>query len=90
MGGSELPDLKQEFNNIPHEKGTVSMARSSDPNSANSQFFICFESAPFLDRQYTVFGKVIEGMEFVDKIKRGEGQNGSVTDPDKIISFKSE
>ena len=90
MGGSNLPDLKQEFNNIPHEKGTVSMARSSDPNSANSQFFICFESAPFLDRQYTVFGKVIEGMEFVDNIKRGEGQNGSVSDPDKIISFKSE
>ena len=90
MGGSNLPDLKEEFNNIPHEKGTVSMARSSDPNSANSQFFICFESAPFLDRQYTVFGKVIEGMEFVDNIKRGEGQNGSVSDPDKIISFKSE
>jgi cyclophilin family peptidyl-prolyl cis-trans isomerase len=65
------------------------MARSSDPNSANSQFFICFEPAPFLDRQYTVFGKVIEGMEFVDKIKKGEGSNGSVSDPDKIISFRS-
>mgnify|MGYP001260377561 CR=1 FL=1 len=89
MGGSDLPDLKEEFNNLPHDRGTVSMARSSDPNSANSQFFICFAPAPFLDRQYTVFGKVIEGMDFVDKIKKGEGQNGSVTDPDKIISFKS-
>ena len=89
MGGSDLPDLPAEFNDLPHEKGTVSMARSSDPNSANSQFFICFEPAPFLDRNYTVFGKVIEGMEYVDKIKRGDGQNGSVTDPDKIISFKS-
>jgi len=90
MGRSDLNDLKQEFNNIPHERGTLSMARSSDPDSANSQFFICFEAAPFLDRQYTVFGKVIEGMEFVDKIKRGEGPNGAVSDPDKIISFKSE
>ena len=89
-GGSELPDLKQEFSNLPHERGTLSMARSADPNSANSQFFICFKEAPFLDRQYTVFGKVIEGMEFVDKIKRGdESQNGSVENPDKIISFKS-
>ena len=90
MGGSELPDLKEEFNNLPHERGTVSMARSQDPNSGNSQFFICLESAPHLDRQYTVFGKVIEGMEFVDKIKKGDGSNGSVSDPDKIISFKSE
>ena len=90
MGGSDLPDLKQEFNNLPHERGTLSMARSQDPNSANSQFFICFKEASFLDRQYTVFGKVIEGMEIVDKIKRGdENNNGSVTDPDKIISFKS-
>ena len=90
MGGSDLPDLKAEFNDIPHERGTLSMARSSDPNSANSQFFICFKAAPFLDRQYTVFGKVIEGMEYVDKIKRGdENNNGAVTDPDKIISFKS-
>tara|TARA_B100000029_G_scaffold29118_1_gene28103 strand:+ start:3123 stop:3677 length:555 start_codon:yes stop_codon:yes gene_type:complete len=90
MGGSDLPDLKQEFSNLPHERGTLSMARSSDPNSANSQFFICFEPAPFLDRQYTVFGKVVEGMEFVDKIKRGnKDQNGSVENPDKIISFKS-
>ena len=91
MGGSNLPDLKQEFNNLPHDRGTLSMARSQDPNSANSQFFICFKAAPFLDRQYTVFGKVIEGMEFVDKIKRGDqNNNGAVTDPDKIISFKSQ
>ena len=90
MGGSDLPDLKQEFSSLPHDRGTLSMARSSDPNSANSQFFICFKPAPFLDRQYTVFGKVIEGMDLVDKIKRGdEGNNGSVKDPDKIISFKS-
>ena len=89
MGGSDLPDLKAEFNNIPHERGTLSMARSSDPDSANSQFFICFDAAPHLDRQYTVFGKVVEGMEFVDKIKRGDGPNGSVSNPDKIISFKS-
>ena len=91
MGGSDLPDLKQEFSNLPHDRGTLSMARSSDPNSANSQFFICFKPAPFVDKQYTVFGKVIDGMEFVDKIKRGdEKNNGSVTDPDKIISFKSQ
>tara|TARA_B100000287_G_scaffold237498_1_gene223440 strand:- start:56 stop:616 length:561 start_codon:yes stop_codon:yes gene_type:complete len=90
MGGSDLPDLKQEFNSLPHDRGTLSMARSSDPDSANSQFFICFKPAPFLDRQYTVFGKVLSGMEFVDKIKRGdENNNGAVSDPDKIISFKS-
>ena len=90
MGGSNLPNLKQEFSSVPHDRGTLSMARSSDPDSANSQFFICFKPAPFLDRQYTVFGKVLEGMEFVDMIKRGdENNNGSVSDPDKIISFKS-
>ena len=90
MGGSDLPDLTAEFNDLPHEKGTVSMARSSDPNSANSQFFICFQAAPFLDRNYTVFGKVVDGMEHIDKIKKGDSNNnGSVTDPDKIISFKS-
>ena len=90
MGGSDLPDLKQEFNSLPHDRGTLSMARSSDPDSANSQFFICFKAAPFLDRQYTVFGKVIEGMEFVDMIKRGdENNNGAVSNPDKILSFKS-
>ena len=85
-GNSSLPDLKEEFNSLPHDRGTLSMARTSDPNSANSQFFICFKPAPFLDRQYTVFGKVLEGMEFVDKIKRGE----PAADPDKIISFKSQ
>ena len=85
-GNSDLPDLKEEFNDLPHERGTLSMARTSDPNSANSQFFICFNNeASYLDRQYTVFGKVIEGMEFVDKIKKGE----PASDPDKIISFKS-
>ena len=88
-GGSNLPDLPAEFSNLPHEKGTLSMARSSDPNSGNSQFFICLESAPHLDRNYTVFGKVIEGMDFVDQIKRGDGPNGAVSMPDKIISFKS-
>ena len=89
MGGSDLPDLKEEFSDLPHERGTLSMARSQDPNSANSQFFICFKESSFLDRQYTVFGKVIDGMELVDKIKKGDSDNnGSVTDPDKIISFK--
>ena len=86
-GGSEYPDLKAEFSNIPHERGTLSMARSSDPNSANSQFFICFKASPSLDRQYTVFGKVVQGMEFVDLIKRGKGSNGEVSDPDQIISL---
>ena len=91
MGGSELPDLKQEFSSVPHERGTLSMARSSSPDSANSQFFICFKAAAFLDRQYTVFGKVLEGMEFVDMIKRGDdSNNGAVSEPDKIISFKSQ
>ena len=84
-GNSDLADLKEEFNDVPHDRGTLSMARTADPNSANSQFFICFKESAFLDRQYTVFGKVIEGMEFVDNIKRGE----PASDPDKIISFKS-
>jgi cyclophilin family peptidyl-prolyl cis-trans isomerase len=83
-GNSDLPDLKEEFNDLPHDRGTLSMARTSDPNSANSQFFICFKESSFLDRQYTVFGKVVEGMEFIDNIKRGE----PASDPDKIISFK--
>ena len=83
-GNSDLPDIKEEFSDLPHDRGTLSMARTSDPNSANSQFFICFKAASFLDRQYTVFGKVIEGMEFVDNIKRGE----PASNPDKIISFK--
>ena len=86
-GNSDLPDLKAEFNDLPHIRGTLSKARTADPNSANSQFFICFnDKASYLDRQYTVFGKVIEGMEFVDKIKRGE----PASNPDKIISFRSE
>ena len=89
-GNSKYPNLKAEFSNLPHDRGTLSMARSQDLNSANSQFFICFETSPFLDRQYTVFGKVIAGMEFVDLIKRGEGANGEVSDPDKILSLSSQ
>ena len=86
MGGSSLPDLKAEFNSMKHITGTVSMARAGSPDSANSQFFICFKPAPFLDGQYTAFGQVISGMEFVDAIKKGDaGANGTVTDPDKII-----
>ena len=88
-GQSKYPDLKAEFSNIPHERGTLSMARSAHPDSANSQFFICFKASPSLDRQYTVFGKVVNGMEFVDLIKRGEGANGEVSNPDKIISFSA-
>ena len=88
-GGSDLPNLKAEFTDIAHVRGTVSAARSADPDSANSQFFICFESAPHLDRQYSVFGKVIKGMEFVDKIKRGDPNSGAVKNPDKIISIRS-
>ena len=88
-GGSELPNLKAEFSDIPHTRGTLSAARSSDPNSANSQFFICFDSAPHLDRQYSAFGKVIKGMEFVDMIKKGDPNSGSVRDPDKIITLRS-
>ena len=87
QGGSEYPDLEAEFSDLPHERGTLSMARSGDPNSANSQFFICFQSAPHLDRQYTIFGKVIEGMDYVDQIKRGTGSGGEVSEPDKIISL---
>ena len=83
-GGSDLPDLKQEFSDLPHERGTLSMARSQDPNSANSQFFICFGDASFLNGDYTVWGQVIEGMEFVDNITRGEPPK----DPDKIIKME--
>ena len=83
-GGSDLPDLKAEFNSEPHVRGVCSMARAQSPNSANSQFFICFDDARFLDKQYTVWGKVTEGMENVDKIKRGE----PVRDPDRIVSMK--
>ena len=88
-GGSDLPNLKAEFSDIAHTRGVLSAARSADPNSANSQFFICFDSAPHLDRQYSVFGKVIKGMEFVDMIKKGEPNSGSVSNPDKIISLRS-
>lgn len=84
MGGSDLPDLKAEFNTEPHIRGVCSMARSSNPNSANSQFFICFDDARFLDRQYTVWGQVVEGMENVDQIKRGE----PVQNPDSIVSMR--
>jgi peptidylprolyl isomerase len=83
-GGSKYPDLKQEFNAEPHVRGTTSMARSSSPDSANSQFFICFGDAPFLNKQYTVWGKVIEGMENVDQIKRGE----PVLNPDKMVTVR--
>ena len=88
-GGSNLPDLKAEFSDIAHTRGVLSAARSADPNSANSQFFICFESAPHLDRQYSAFGKVIKGMEFIDKIKKGDPNSGAVSDPDIIISLRS-
>ena len=88
-GGSKYPDLKAEFSDVAHERGILSMARSSDPDSANSQFFICFDTAPHLDRQYTAFGKVIEGMEFVDLIKKGTDSSGAVSEPDKIISLKT-
>lgn len=89
MGGSKKPNLMAEFNSAKHIRGTLSMARAGDPNSANSQFFICFKPSSFLDNQYTVFGQVVEGMEFVDNIKKGNpNNNGSVTDPDKIISMK--
>ena len=88
-GASSYPDLKAEFSDIPHDRGTLSMARSSDPNSANSQFFICFKPASHLDRNYTVFGKVIEGMNFVDLIQKGDGDNGAVSNPDKIISLST-
>jgi peptidylprolyl isomerase len=83
MGGSKKPNLKAEFNATKHVRGTCSMARSANPDSANSQFFICFDTASFLDRQYTVWGQVTSGMEFVDKLKRGE----PVQNPDKIVKM---
>ncbi|MGO4704220.1 peptidylprolyl isomerase [Microvirga sp. 2MCAF38] len=83
-GGSDLPDLQAEFNAEPHVRGVCSMARTNYPHSANSQFFICFDDARFLDKQYTVWGKVTEGMDNVDKIKRGE----PVREPDRIVSMK--
>ena len=87
-GGSDKPDLKAEFTNEKHVRGTVSMARAQNPDSANSQFFICFTDAPHLDGQYTVWGKVIEGMEYIDQIKKGDGPNGMVSNPDKIIKMQ--
>ena len=88
-GGSELPNLKAEFTDVAHTRGTLSAARSADPDSANSQFFICFDSAPHLDRQYSAFGKVVKGMEYIDMIKKGDPNSGSVPNPDKIISLRS-
>ncbi len=88
-GGSSLPDLKAEFSSLPFDRGTVGMARSSDPNSANSQFFIMFAPAPHLDGQYTVVGKVTSGLDVLDEIKRGTGDNGEISgEPDRIVSAK--
>ncbi|MBV8776814.1 MAG: peptidylprolyl isomerase [Alphaproteobacteria bacterium] len=87
-GGSGHPGLKAEFTAEPHVRGTASMARASDPNSADSQFFICFADAGFLDRQYTVWGKVTAGMEHIDAIKKGSGSSGTVANPDKIVKMQ--
>ncbi len=84
MGGSDLPDIRAEFSDEPFVRGTLGMARSQHPDSANSQFFICFEESSFLNGQYTVFGKVVEGMEYIDKVMRGEPPDY----PDKIVSIK--
>lgn len=84
-GGSKLPNLPAEFSKLPFDRGVAGMARSQDPNSANSQFFIMFDDGHFLNNQYTVWGRVISGMEHVDNIKRGAGSSGSVTDPDRMI-----
>ena len=90
-GGSDLPDLNAEFSSEKHKRGTVSMARTSDPDSANSQFFICFEDAPWLDRQYSVWGQVVDGMEQIDAIKKGDGNSGAVAGaPDKIVRMRVE
>ena len=91
-GGSDLPDLKAEFSKESHVRGTVSMARTSDPHSANSQFFICFDDAPWLDRQYSVWGEVVEGMDHVDAIKKGgEHDNGAIAgEPDRVIKARIE
>jgi peptidylprolyl isomerase len=89
MGKSDLPNIPAEFSSEPFRRGTVGMARSQDPNSANSQFFICFADAPFLNNRYTVVGQVISGMDVVDKIKRGDKENnGAVSDPDKIVKMQ--
>lgn len=85
--GGSGKKLKAEFNRIPHKRGTVSMARAMDPDSADSQFFICYGDCPWLDGQYTVWGEVSSGMEFVDMLKKGEGPNGMVQNPDEIIAF---
>lgn len=86
MGGSQYADLPAEFSKVPFKRGTVGMARSQDPNSANSQFFICFDDASFLNGQYTVVGEVVKGMDVIDKIKKGRADNnGSVADPDVIV-----
>jgi peptidylprolyl isomerase len=88
-GGSGHPGLQAEFSGEPHVRGTLSMARSSDPNSADSQFFICFADAGFLDRQYTVWGKVVSGMEHIDAIKKGDqARNGTVANPDRIVKVQ--
>jgi len=91
-GGSDLPDLKSEFSNEKHKRGTVSAARINNPHSANSQFFICFGEAPWLDRQYSIWGQVVEGMEHVDAIKKGgEHNNGAISGaPDKIVKMRVE
>lgn len=86
--GGSGKKLKAEFSREPHVRGTCSMARAASPDSADSQFFICFAAAPFLDGQYTVWGQVVEGMEHVDAIKRGEGRNGEVRNPDKIVKMQ--
>ena len=88
MGGSKLPDLRAEFSDEPHIRGAVSMARASDPNSGNSQFFIVTKDSRFLDNQYSIFGRVIKGMEFVDQIKKGEGRDGKVKNPDAMIRVR--
>lgn len=88
MGGSKLPDLRAEFSDEPHIRGAVSMARASDPNSGNSQFFIVTKDSRFLDNQYTVWGRVVKGMEFVDKIKKGEDRSGKVNNPDAMIRVR--
>jgi peptidylprolyl isomerase len=87
-GGSKLPDLPAEFTSTPFKRGTVGMARTNDPNSANSQFFICLADSDFLNGQYTVVGQVVSGMSVVDKIKKGDPQSGAVDDPDKIVRME--
>lgn len=90
MGGSKLPDLAAEFSGEKHQRGTCSMARSANPNSANSQFFICFDAAPWLDRQYSIWGEVVEGMEHIDAVKKGSSHNNGAIDgePDKILKMR--